>query len=158
MQLIIDIPEQMYLNAKADLLCGGAILVDAIKNGIPYEERPQGDLISRSVVKGMISDKSIPIKFEEETRGEWQYSSGVILSDIYNVIDNAPTVEITDYDTGYQDGLEDGLNDIRPQGEWLHKEIDPFLKVHGQCSNCLQRERVGNFCRNCGADMRGEEK
>ena len=37
MRLIIDIPEQMYLNAKADTLCGSDILVNAIKNGIPHE-------------------------------------------------------------------------------------------------------------------------
>ena len=159
MQLIIDIPEQMYLNAKADLLCGGAILVDAIKNGIPYEERPQGDLISRSVVKGMISDKSIPIKFEEETRGEWQYSSGMILSDIYDVIDNAPTVEITDYDTGYQDGLEDGLNDIRPQGEWIKHSTYKDVLICSKCNHgSNQVYDTFNFCPNCGADMRGEEK
>ncbi len=120
------------------------------------EERPQGDLISRSVVKGMISDKSIPIKFEEETRGEWQYSSGVILSDIYNVIDNAPTVEITDYDTGYQDGLEDGLNDIRPQGEWGQcYENYKNGKFYRDCSICGKATITGdfNFCPYCGAAM-----
>ena len=37
MKLLIDIPEEMYLNAKADILCGGDILVKAIKNGIPHE-------------------------------------------------------------------------------------------------------------------------
>jgi len=37
MKLIIDIPEQMYLNAKADMLSGSDILVKAIKNGIPHE-------------------------------------------------------------------------------------------------------------------------
>ncbi len=37
MRLIIDIPEQMYLNAKADILCGLDIVVKAIKNGIPHE-------------------------------------------------------------------------------------------------------------------------
>lgn len=37
MRLIIDIPEQMYLNAKADTLCGADILVSAIKNGTPHE-------------------------------------------------------------------------------------------------------------------------
>ena len=35
MKLIIDIPEQMYINAKADTLCGADTLVNAIKNGIP---------------------------------------------------------------------------------------------------------------------------
>lgn len=51
------------------------------------------DLINRRVLTGLISDKSIPIKFEKEKRGEWQNSSGVLLSDIYKIIDNAPTVE-----------------------------------------------------------------
>jgi hypothetical protein len=37
MKLVIDIPEQMYLNAKKDMLCGSDILVSAIKNGTPYE-------------------------------------------------------------------------------------------------------------------------
>ena len=37
MKLLIDIPEQMYLNAKVDILCGGDILVNAIKNGIPLD-------------------------------------------------------------------------------------------------------------------------
>ena len=37
MQIVIDIPEEMYLNAKADTLCGADILVKAIKNGIPHE-------------------------------------------------------------------------------------------------------------------------
>lgn len=37
MKLTIDIPEQIYLNSKADLLCGEDILVKAIKNGIPHE-------------------------------------------------------------------------------------------------------------------------
>ena len=35
MKLIIDIPEQMYLSAKEDALCGAIILVDAIKNATP---------------------------------------------------------------------------------------------------------------------------
>lgn len=37
MRLTIDIPKQMYLNAKADMFCGADILVSAIKNGIPHE-------------------------------------------------------------------------------------------------------------------------
>ena len=35
MKLIIDIPEQMYINAKVDTLCSADTLVNAIKNGIP---------------------------------------------------------------------------------------------------------------------------
>ncbi len=37
MRLEIDIPEQIYLNAKADTLCGADILVSAIKNGTRHE-------------------------------------------------------------------------------------------------------------------------
>ena len=58
------------------------------------------------------------------------------------------------YEAGYRTAM---LRYKAPKGEWLLKEFDPFLKEYGQCSNCLQRERVGNFCRNCGADMRPEE-
>jgi len=69
------------------------------------------------------------------------------------VIDNAPTVEVTDYDTGYQDGLEDGLNDIRPKGEWITKEHS----IEYYCSHCGERldQCCENFCCHCGADMRG---
>jgi hypothetical protein len=38
MKLLIDIPEQMYLNAKAGILCGNDILVKAIKNGTPLDK------------------------------------------------------------------------------------------------------------------------
>lgn len=72
-----------------------------------------------------------------------------------DIIDNAPTVPLPEFKDGYKQAIIDGKTNFqRPQGEWLHKEFDPFLKENGQCSNCLQRERVGNFCRNCGADMR----
>lgn len=33
MKIVIDIPEQMYLNAKAGMLCGSGILANAIRNG-----------------------------------------------------------------------------------------------------------------------------
>ena len=35
MQIVIDIPEQIYLNAKTDMLCGTEVIVNAIKNGTP---------------------------------------------------------------------------------------------------------------------------
>lgn len=64
---------------------------DAIRHGKLCN--PSDDCISRKVIKSLISNKSIPIKFEEGTRGDWQHSSGVLLSDIYAAIDNAPPVE-----------------------------------------------------------------
>lgn len=56
-----------------------------------------------------------------------------------------------------RDENRDKQNSSRPKGEWLHKKFDSSLKAYGQCSNCLQRERVGNFCRNCGAEMKIKE-
>ena len=47
MRLVIDIPKQIYLNAKADMLCGADVLVSAIKNGTPLP-KGHGDLIDRS--------------------------------------------------------------------------------------------------------------
>lgn len=35
MKIVIDIPEEIYLNAKTDMLCGTDVIVNAIKNGIP---------------------------------------------------------------------------------------------------------------------------
>lgn len=42
-------------------------------------------------------------------------------------------------------------------GEWLHKKIDDLnYHVYGQCSNCLERKRIDNYCPNCGAKMDGK--
>lgn len=103
------------------------------------------DLISREVLKGLISDKSIPIKFEEEKRGDWQNSLGLLLSDIYKIIDNAPTVEPE-----------------RPQGEWYFScekgwECNQCHEVVKEMPTCM-RKATYNFCPNCGADMRGEKE
>ena len=94
------------------------------------------DLISRSALK-------------EDLRENHYF--GMFTEDICNIIDNAPTVEVTDYDTGYQDGLEDGLNDIRPQGEWIFVSRNCW-----KCPYCQELTNEGkNFCPNCGAKMKG---
>ncbi len=129
---------------NCECISGEALTRDCplIRNGgTPYN--PSGDLISRSVVKGLISDKSIPIKFEEEKRGEWRYSSGVLLSDAYKVIDNAPPVDTE-----------------RPQGEWKHiggdewvcSECGHVITTEGSWENPLSTGAC--HCENCGADMR----
>lgn len=38
MKIVIDIPYEMYLNAKKGTLCGSDIIVSAIKNGTPIKE------------------------------------------------------------------------------------------------------------------------
>ena len=61
MKLIIDIPEQMYLNAKAHTLCGADILVNAIKNGIPLS-KDYGKLIDADKLIKSIEKKSKRLK------------------------------------------------------------------------------------------------
>ena len=106
------------------------------------------DLISREALRAKCNEL---IKFNPTTNR------------ILELIDNAPTVEITDYDTGYQDGLEDGLNDIRPQGKWKEYKLrnDIVVEYAFKCSNCKKDSGLlyhADFCPNCGADMRGKEE
>lgn len=45
----------------------------------------------------------------------------------------------------------------RPKGEWIDTDSQEFLKVE-ECSVCGHESiERGNFCRYCGADMRGEK-
>lgn len=52
------------------------------------------------------------------------------------------------------------IEDVRPvkHGRWINTmpivEYKSFCQV--KCSICESIEAYGNFCRNCGADMRGE--
>lgn len=54
--------------------------------------------------------------------------------------------------------IENGVV-IREKGEWIIKEEkDTFGFInHFHCSQCQRESKdKGNFCPNCGADMRGE--
>lgn len=178
MKLIIDIEEELYeaYKGKPPMLgdAGMDMIAQAIANGTPYNPTG-GDCISRRVVKGLISDKSIPIKFEKEKRGDWHRSLGMTLGDINKVIDNAPAVEpdvetntqvlIKDaYDQGYTDGWKErfGEPDGRPQGEWipvlerlpekageylcsLHYAIPPYHMLHPEKDIYVDDVRVNSF-------------
>lgn len=75
---------------------------------------------------GDIFSKLIDIKFDVETA-----------TDFLNDIKDADVVEVK-------------------HGKWLHKKIDKInYYVYGQCSNCLERKRIDNYCPNCGAKMDG---
>lgn len=108
------------------------------------------DLINRRVLKNRITYKAIPIKFEEETRGNWQDALGMILGDIYKVIDDAPTV----------DAVVNTI-EVRPQGEWVFKNGKYRCTSCGEkaiyCFNgslsITQTELLTHFCPNCGAKM-----
>lgn len=52
----------------------------------------------------------------------------------------------------------DDVEEVK-HGKWLHKKTDELnYYVYGQCSNCLERKRVDNYCPNCGAKMDEEQK
>jgi hypothetical protein len=55
MQIVIDIPEQIYLNAKTDMLCGTDVIVNAIKNGTPLP-KGHGKIIDYGYVVDAIDD------------------------------------------------------------------------------------------------------
>lgn len=83
MKMLIDIPESYYnLNdiQNGSIACGQVL--KAVKNGKPYEEKAQGDLISREALK----KHKFPINIAD----------GVEIKEIEVVpvacIDNAPTI------------------------------------------------------------------
>ena len=146
MKLIIELSENDYKALKEDGVQNHLTLVDTIiARSVPYEERPQGDLISRSYLKQMI-----PAPIEDE----YKY--------VHQIIDNAPSVGVSGlpkihYDRGFIAGYEKGKTE-RPQGKWIEGENGNI-----KCNQCGCEIRysylVGNkpdfpkFCCDCGAKM-----
>lgn len=76
MHIVIDIPEQMYLNAKANTLCGGDIIVKAIKNGTPLtkirdkittEADYEDEYDDQDIAKGLYKAVDIIDKYKAES-------------------------------------------------------------------------------------------
>ena len=104
------------------------------------------DLISRSELKNAIDD------YVEKRKDVllWQ-------EDVEEIIDNVPTVEIDTNDIEYKaycKGLEDGKKIARQHGEWIFNES--YKGLLAVCSECKAAtlSTHGNFCPNCGAEMR----
>ena len=135
------------------------------------------DLISRDALKNAImNDLGLG---DEENGSDAEYMSG--LQDCYNLIDNAPTVDIRNKgaceDCEYFDRPitsepcrnctlaygscfkeKEKVKDDRPRGEWIYER--PNGKTYSDfvfCSVCHENNKFykSNFCPNCGADMRG---
>ena len=110
------------------------------------EERPQGDLISRSELKKC----AIPCQIHNGALTD-------LCVPLYQ-IDNAPTVdcytftqvkELFDLNVQMADEIE---NLKRPQGEWIEQTKYPYAY---NCTNCgFENTHKANFCEKCGADMK----
>lgn len=77
MKLVIDIPEEIYLNVKKDYLYDTEVIVNAFKNGIPL---PKGHGRLKDV--DWIDDNCEV--HHSDTDGSWCYT--------WKDIDNAPTI------------------------------------------------------------------
>lgn len=157
MNLIIDIPDEEYNRIKEweDNITGyqtSLVLYRAVRNGTPYEERQQGDLISREALR-------------KELQGH-AHNGNYATFYVNSIIDNAPTV-----DKGYQEGHIDGVLQgeklyARPLGKWIYTDKEDKEKgFGGYCSLCKCDMPIGindwkqeyyesKFCPNCGADMK----
>lgn len=107
MKIVIDIPKQMYLNAKKDMLCGSDTLVSAIKNGTPLP-KGHGDLIDKGDV---LHDIDCDEQMRLGKNVEW----------VCEVIRNAPTIIEADTESE-EDDLDSMLEDLWNATESEDKE------------------------------------
>lgn len=153
-KVLIDIPEKEYQACvRRDANMTGSIADSYIATGT-FLPNSQGDLISRSELKKT---------FEEVYPLATNEMGGVVNKQIYDTIDNAPTVAVNCRDCdGYEAGYSAGLKDAeRPHGEWARTGLDYFNNFY-KCSLCGREILLSQgdnlleeypFC-HCGADMR----
>lgn len=147
--MIIEIPDdnsivKWKMNDKEDWK--SAEISDLIK---VYEEKPQGDLISREALKGLLN----------EYNKHFTTFTDIQTQIILDIIDHAPTVEMLNWYKVYEDVK--GTFE-RPKGEWIKEDNGKTTDIY-RCSIC---GRSILLCKNadlskypfchCGADMRGE--
>lgn len=149
MKLIIDIEPRYCKDMRSDVkgLYYEAInrIIEAVSNGIPYDEKPQGDLVSRGALK-----KHIAETFEIEEKIDKKWAMGLKYS--LKIIDKAPAVEPQISPEVLNQFAKYVATHERPQGEWI--TIDAFVV---KCSVCGVESFATPFCPRCGADMRDKE-
>lgn len=62
---------------------------------------------------------------------------------------NVPITKVADFISGFEMGRER----FRRRSHWINNQNGTF-----ECDNCGCRHSKSNYCPNCGADMRGEDK
>lgn len=180
MKLIVDVPDEEYNTlskmSEKEKVNELSYYEKIIANGTPYEERPQGDLISRSELRKALHDRYA--QWGDLTKYEILMSA--MFETFNKLIDNAPTIDFeklgeslncqirAHYGSCDDCELSCPRNELikllglaRPHGEWIKWNFKTFGAMGDweyKCSNC---EKVYggeyNFCPNCGADMRKTE-
>lgn len=120
------------------------------------------DLIIREALKELISDK-----LDERFRWDSKLTVCEFKTIVGDIIDNAPTVDLSDFcGKAFRNGEENALKirrfEERPQGEWIVDEDNDLLNFM-KCSNCGEvaewldggSQFLSKFCPNCGAQMKG---
>ena len=114
MKLIIDIPEMAYEAFKEwHKNKVSTVEQSIIANGIPYEERPQGDLISREALKHKFAQITYVRFTADMGQGGFEMFSE---KEIEDIIDKATTVSDR-YGEGYAQGYIDGSTGADMRGE-----------------------------------------
>lgn len=80
------------------------------------------------------------------------------IKEIENLINNGIVLKTTTVNIPRKivEALETAIKALqeRPKGQWENEDIDYY-----RCTNCgIYEVDRGNFCPNCGADMRGEQE
>lgn len=115
------------------------------------------DLISREAWKNLLLD-SRPDDLQQSDINFFTGDIKVSLKFVLNLIDNAPTVELTELckDCRFLKDCETCYEKLRPQGEWIEHSCYKDVII---CSNCNSGDNRWHkdfkFCPNCGASMKG---
>ena len=114
------------------------------------EDRPTGDLISRSVLKS---------EFDKHCVGQCNECHYCGEGGDCTLIDNSLTV------IAFMDNCGEKCEFERPKGEWKVYGTQGGVPITDCCSNCKYEtswhkkyKNKYNFCPNCGADMRKDEE
>ena len=141
MKLIIDIEDKDIL---FDIKNRGftpqtetdQVIIDALYNSKPYEERLQGDLISRQDAIDALEEQLDYLQMLNKNENPTAEGKWYGVNWARNTIADLPYKQ-----------------NERPKGEWRVRHDNHF-----RCTNCEQYSSFNfNYCPNCGADMRGEK-
>lgn len=86
MKRIIDIPDEMYDDIENGYICAEYAdqLIQLVQNGVPYEERPQGEWIPVSerlpeaLQTVLVTSKGGYVYTSYIAHGDWEYGGEVI--------------------------------------------------------------------------------